>query len=509
MAMKQLNFDTHFQDLFDHSSDLIQFLDMNGLIITANPSWLKTLGYRLEEVRGHSIYDYIMPAYREHYMQYRTEVVRKRQPGDISFSLLSKTGEEVVVEGQVGCVYQDGEPVYTRGVFRNNTQERAATIALAKNERWLATIIRGAPSAVVIINEKQTVLEWNPKAEAIFGFPAAEVIGRPLADVIIPENYREAHARGMAHFLATGEGPVLNKTIEITALHQEGHSFPVNLSISNVKTETGWIFIAFIADITSYKQLQEEVIRREAQLLQSRLMNEKQDEFLSMASHELKTPLTSLKAYLQLMENIDGENGKLSPAVFLPKALTSAAKLEKLIADLLDVSKIKANRMEYSLEAFDIGELLQECVEDLQQTFESHRLHIVETLQQQCIADRLRVEQVIVNLLTNAVKYSPDADEVQVGVRLQQNEVMVYVKDFGIGISAENQKYLFQRFYRVDSAAGRFQGLGIGLFLSKEIIERHRGRIWAESNEEEGSCFYFTLPLPQVGSDGEGNNHVL
>ncbi len=500
--MTQLNFDTHFQDLFDHSSDLIHFLDIDGNIITVNPSWLNTLGYTLDEVRGHSIYEFMMPAFREQYRQYRTEVVRMRRTDDISYSMQTRTGAEVMLEGQIGCVYQEEAPLYTRGVFRNNTQKQEAAIAIARNERWLATIISGAPSAVVIINELQTVLEWNPKAEAIFGFPAAAVIGRPLADVIIPENYREAHARGMAHFLATGEGPVLNKTIEITALHQKGHTFPINLSISNVKTATGWIFIAFIADISSYKQLQEEVIRREAQLLQSTLMNEKQDEFLSMASHELKTPLTSLKAYLQLMENVAAENGKLSPAILLPKALAAAAKLEKLIADLLDVSKIKADRMEYNPVAFDVGNLLQECIEDIQQTTVSHRLHIVETLQQPCLADRLRVEQVIVNLLTNAIKYSPGAAEVQAGIRLQKNEVLVYVRDFGIGIAQENLQNLFQLFYRAENATARFQGLGIGLFLSKEIVERQHGRIWAESSEEKGSCFYFTLPLPAAGHAG-------
>ncbi len=492
--MSPLNFDTHFQDLFDHSSDLIQFLDMDGKIITANPAWLYTLGYTLDEVRGRSIYDFMMPATQEHYRQYRADVVKLRQPGDINFNLLSKSGDEVVVEGQVGCVYQNDEPQYTRGVFRNNTQKRAAAMAMAKNERWLATIINNAPSAVVIINELQIVLEWNPKAEAIFGYLAAEVKGRPLADIIIPENYRKAHARGMAHFLATGEGPVLNKTIEITALHRLGHTFPVNLSISDVKTETGWIFIAFIADITNFKKLQEEVINREAQLLQSQLMNDKQDEFLSMASHELRTPLTSMKGYLQLMQDTTDESVETDSAIFLSRAMTSISKLEKLISDLLDVSKLKANRMEYFMEPFDIGELLQECVENLQQTTISHHLNIVQSLQQVCVADRLRVEQVITNLLSNAVKYSPDAQEVQAGLQVEAHEIIVYVRDFGIGISQEDLANLFQRFYRVETNA-RFQGLGIGLFLSKQIVERHQGRIWAESIPGKGSCFYFALPL--------------
>ncbi len=498
--MKQLNFDAHFQDLFDHSSDLIHFVDGDGYIITVNPSWLHTLGYTMEEVHGKSIYDFVSPFHRDHYLSYRTEVIKFRKTGDNSFSMQSKTGAEVLLEGQVGCFYEQGEALYTRGVFRNNTKEREAAMAIAKNERWLASIISSAPSAVVIINEQQSVLEWNPKAEAIFGYSATDVIGKPMADVIIPEIHREAHARGMEHFLATGYGPVLNKTIEITALHQLGHTFPITLSISNVQTATGWVFIAFITDISDYKQLQQEVILREAQLLQSKLMNEKQDEFLSMASHELKTPLTSLKAYLQIMKNGAEKNGSDNQGIWLPKALASAAKLEKLIADLLDVSKIKADRMEYQQESFDIGELLQECVEDLRRTTELHQIQIVETLQQNCVADRLRIEQVIANLLSNAIKYSPDAAEVQVGIRLQENEVLVYVRDFGIGISTDHHQNLFQLFYRAANASERFPGMGIGLFLSRKIVEAHHGSIWAESSKENGSCFYFTLPLPAAAA---------
>lgn len=493
--MKQLAFGAQFQDLFDHSSDLIHFLNLDGCIITVNPSWLNAMGYTLKEVQGVSIYNFMLPLHQEKYRQHRSEVIRMRQTEDIGFTLLTKDGIELVLEGHIGSVYEQGEPLYTRGVFRNVTHKHNAAIAIAKSERWLATIILSAPSAIVIINEKQTILEWNPKAVDIFGFPVEDVVGYPLADIIIPHDYREAHANGMAHFLATGEGPVLNKTIEITALHKRGHTFPINLSISNVKTETGWIFIAFIADISDYKQLQEDVIKREAQLLQSQMINNKQDEFLSMASHELKTPLTSLKAYLQLMNEVNATTGNLSPAVLLPKALNATAKLEKLIADLLDVSKIKANRLDYNHDSFDIGKLLQECVEDLGQTTLSHQIKIIETVQQNCVADKLRIEQVIINLLSNAIKYSPGANVVHTGIKLSNNEVIIYVKDFGIGILPEAHQHLFQLFYRADNAGSKFQGLGIGLFLSKGIVERHEGKIWVESSKENGTCFYFTLPV--------------
>ncbi len=124
------------------------------------------------------------------------------------------------------------------------------------------------PDGIVVINEHQEIMEWNPKAEMIFGFTAAEVIGKLLSDIIIPPQYREAHIKGMSHFLKTGEGPVLNKTIEITALHKKGNEFYINLSVSNVKLGNEWIFIAFLSDISERKKTEETLIRKEAELLQ-------------------------------------------------------------------------------------------------------------------------------------------------------------------------------------------------------------------------------------------------
>ena len=130
------------------------------------------------------------------------------------------------------------------------------------------------PDAVIVIDEYQKILEWNPKAEAIFGFTADEVIGSPLSETIIPHKYREAHKKGMAHFLQSGEGPVLNKTIDITALHKKGHEFYINLSISNVKMDGQWLFIAFLSDITERKKTEETLIYQEAELLQAKLLDQ-------------------------------------------------------------------------------------------------------------------------------------------------------------------------------------------------------------------------------------------
>jgi two-component system, LuxR family, sensor kinase FixL len=491
--MKILNLDANFQDLFDHTSDLIHFLDIEGRILAVNPAWASHMGVCKEEVEGRNIYDFIDPQSRESYQSYRNLIVNRVGVTDIEFEFRGRDGGKVLVEGQIGCVYQDGKPVYTRGVFKDITSRRAAEVALGRNQQRLAAFLNSAPSAVIIIDEYQTVLEWNPKAESIFGFRSDEVLSRPLGDIIIPAQFREAHARGMAHFLRTGEGPVLNKTIEVSALHKNGYEFPISLSISSVKIEGNWLFIAFISDITDYKLLQQEVIRNEAALLQSKVLDDKKDQFLSMASHELKTPLTSLKAYIQILErNIS--SGTALPLQFLGKASEYITKLENLISDLLDVSKIKADKVTYNIEEFQFDHFLTETVESLRYTSSTHRIILEENVSATCRGDKMRIEQVIQNLVSNAIKFSPAAGEITIGSRLRNNEIEVYVSDQGIGISPDKLNNVFDRFYRVDDNEMKFPGLGIGLFISRDIIERHKGQLWVESEPGKGSTFYFSLP---------------
>jgi PAS domain S-box-containing protein len=217
------------------------------------------------------------------------------------------------------------------------------------------------------------------------------------------------------------------------------------------------------------------------------------DEFLSIASHELKTPLTSVKAFLQLSQRSLPVGEKAHGLI--SKAATQLVRLESLISDLLDVSKINAGKMAYNLEPFEFSEALRETVEGVQQSHDKHQIIIECNDEVVYTGDRLRLEQVINNLLVNAIKYSPNGDRVVVRSEVQQNNIVISVQDFGIGIEAENLTKLFDRYYRVDNTSMRFQGLGLGLFISSEIIKRHNGSFWIESEPNKGSTFYFLLPI--------------
>lgn len=221
----------------------------------------------------------------------------------------------------------------------------------------------------------------------------------------------------------------------------------------------------------------------------------KKDEFISIASHELKTPLTSVKGYVQLLERSIDKGDVQTVKKHLLKAQTQLDKLNNLIADLLDMSKIESGKLKFNKQNFYIGDLLKNIVEVMAQSFPDYKITVNGTVENCIFGDEMRIEQVIINFLTNAIKYSPGTSEVLINVREENERIYLGVRDYGIGIAPEQQKSLFEKFYRVEETALHFQGLGIGLYISAEIIRRHGGKVGVESTIGEGSEFYFEIPL--------------
>lgn len=224
-----------------------------------------------------------------------------------------------------------------------------------------------------------------------------------------------------------------------------------------------------------------------------KLLNSKKDEFIGLASHELKTPLTSISGYLQILERTLSEDKNKK---FVNKTILQVNKLTSLVSDLLDVSKIEAGKLQLAKEMFDIRFVLNEAIELIDHSNVSATITLDTEIDSLPVyGDPQRIEQVVINFLTNAIKYSPSNSEVKVSLISTDNEVLVGVKDSGIGISEEMRSKVFSRFYRVEGLSPHMSGLGIGLYLSKEIIERHDGKIWVESELDKGSTFWFSLPL--------------
>jgi two-component system CheB/CheR fusion protein len=229
----------------------------------------------------------------------------------------------------------------------------------------------------------------------------------------------------------------------------------------------------------------------------TRQLMQKKDEFMSIASHELKTPITSLKGSLQIIQRLAGKNTEVKKIYsFIDKASKQTSRLTTLVDDLLDVTRIQQGKMMFNYTRFNAAEAIAECVEEAQASITSHKIEILGNPAVEIYADRPRLEQVISNFLSNAVKYSPDADRVEVSAEATDNGMLrVSVKDFGIGIPQDKKNHVFDRFFRVQESSHKFSGLGLGLYISAEIVYRHDGKIGVESTENEGSTFWFCIPV--------------
>lgn len=225
-------------------------------------------------------------------------------------------------------------------------------------------------------------------------------------------------------------------------------------------------------------------------------IEQRKDEFLGVAAHELKTPLTAMKAYAEVLEDMLAEKADPSEATEVVRKLDdSIDRLDRLIRELLDATRLNEGRLELRKEPLDLAVLVRECVEESQRTTRTHRLEVEAETIPTIYADRERVRQVVDNILSNAIKYSPTGDRIVVRLSNVKDGVEVCVQDFGVGISDAATDKVFERFFREsDPAVKTFPGLGLGLYIANEIVQLHGGRLAVESRKGEGSTFCLTLP---------------
>jgi two-component system phosphate regulon sensor histidine kinase PhoR len=275
-------------------------------------------------------------------------------------------------------------------------------------------------------------------------------------------------------------GSQLEMEVRIKELNSKDYRFHL-LRIIPVKEQEEIIrWVGTFTDIEDQKQIEK-----------------KKDEFLSIASHELKTPLTSIKAYIQLLERSLKDNKNKTVFNYLNKTQLQLSKLNTLIADLLDISKIENGKLKLNRQFFNFENMMENVCDIIKQTNENTEIKREgKKIDIPIYADEIRIEQVIINYFTNAIKYSPHNKEIIITTEIiDQNKLKISVKDYGIGISTEKQQKLFDKFYRAEESSLRFQGLGIGLYICSEIIRQHHGECGVNSILGEGSTFYFIIPI--------------
>jgi PAS domain S-box-containing protein len=322
----------------------------------------------------------------------------------------------------------------------------------------------------------------------MFGWSRDEAMGRLLADLIVPPSLREAHARGIEHYLASGEGLLLGRVVEIMALRRDGREVPVELAVTVVKKAGHQSFTAFIRDVSERKKGEEN----------SRLLVETSHnlELLSTLSHELRTPLTAIVgwAYLLRMGGLDDSTARRALDTIERNAKAQAQK----ISDILDVSKIATGKLRLSLRAMDLPVTIEAAVDAVMPAANAKGIRVQTVLDPGAgpvWGDPDRLQQVVWNLIANAVKFTPHGGSVHVRLARRDTHAAITVEDTGTGIRADFLPHVFERFRQADSTSTRSHGgLGLGLAIVRHLVELHGGRVSAANRPEHGAIFTVELP---------------
>lgn len=465
--------------LLEKSNDFVSLSDIHGNVSYVNPSGIKLMGFdSLAEARRHNS-EYVMPdnASLVNETIYNALMTEGMWSGEVNLRNF-KTNEVIPAFGTTMLVYDSltQQPQGRATIVRDLRPERAARKALMESEQLFRNIATALPLILWMSNTKGEITFINQKWVEFLGLPPKDHFdGAIWHNAIVEEDVTKTV---QAYYHAMQTATTLSMEYRVRRL--DGRivwTYSIGQPQFDAQgTYTG--FLGYTIDISSQKELQRQ-----------------KDEFIGIASHELKTPVTSIKAYAQLLKEMFAKHGETLETQMLTKMDGQITKLTTLIGDLLDVTKIQAGKLQFNDAYFNFDKLADEVVEDLQRTTNRHQIIRKFDTIGTVYGDEHRIGQVITNFLTNAIKYSPNADTIVVTTRKTNNEVQLSVQDFGIGIPQDNLEKVFEQFYRVSNNKQHlYPGLGLGLYIAAEIIRREGGRIGVESTEGKGSLFYFVLP---------------
>lgn len=364
--------------------------------------------------------------------------------------------------------------------FGQFLEHRKSEAALADVSALMAAIVNNAVDGIITIDSQGAIETFNPAAERTFGYQASEVLGKNVK-MLMPEPYRAEHDGYLSRYLQTGEARVIGIGREVSGRRADGSEFPLELGVSEVSVSGRRVFAGLVRDITERKNVE-------------RMKNE----FISTVSHELRTPLTSIRGSLGLLAG--GLAGQLSDRarVLLDVGVQNCERLVRLINDMLDLEKLSSGKMVFEMRRVEVQSLLRQASQASAGYAEQHGVQLCVTVPPEPIsvwADADRLMQVMANLISNACKFSPRGEEVELSASHGDGAVRVAVSDRGPGIPEEFRGRIFQRFAQADSSDARQKsGTGLGLNISKVIVERLGGQIGFDTGLGGGTTFHFTLP---------------
>jgi PAS domain S-box-containing protein len=459
----------------------------NHVFEMANTAYYQLVGHR--DIIGKAVIEAIPEVKEQGYIEPLDTVLATGTPfiGTEMKVGLQRVPDGVVEERYVNFVYEPlrdtenkqigivahGYDVTDQVVARQKAEQLA--LQLEQQARIFDVTLTALKDFVYTFDTAGRFTYANSPLLELLGITLDEIIGKSFHELPYPEELATLLQAQIAQVIATGK-TVTDETPYISPTGVKGYYEYIFVPVFDNEKKV-MLVAGSTRDITSRKQLESQ-----------------KDDFMGIVSHELKTPVTSLKAFTQVLQYRFAQAGDERSAALLGKMDMQINKLTSLIGDLLDVTKIEGGKLQFNEANFPFDELVAEIVEEIQRTTSKHTIEKVGSTNKTVFGDKDRIGQVISNMLTNAIKYSPHANKIIVKTTADKDNVTLCVQDFGVGIPKERQEQVFERFYRV-SGNDTISGIGLGLYISAEIIKRQHGKIWVESEEGRGSTFYFSLPV--------------
>jgi PAS domain S-box-containing protein len=503
--MHQTDYKTRFEEcndkfnrIFELTSAASKIINADLTILKVNKALVDLLGYTEKEIEGTQILDYACPEYKEHWHHLQDALWDKKLPFFKLEACLFRKDNSYVWVNVTTILFNDqgetfGFTVLDDITYRKNFEESERQLKdalsesyrvqeeLRRNKEDLARILDTMAEGVGIIDTERKLTYANPMAQKILGLEESEISNWAFDDAqwksfrldgspLPPEEHP------MSIIMQTGK-PVYDH--ELGMQRPKGDLFYISINAAPIFDDQGQLTggLGTFMDVTTRRKI-----------------TQQKDEFISIASHELRTPITTLKASLQMLHKMkDNPFSKMMP-VLITQANKSLNKLSTLIGDLLNASKLTEGQMHLKKTHFTLAKLVDDCCDHIRMGGD-YEIVTEGDLEVQVEADAARIDQVIVNFVNNAVKYAPNSKLIRIRIEKEASNVRLSVTDEGPGIPKEKQPHLFDRYFRVDITGLQYAGLGLGLYISAEIIKKHDGTIGVSSELGEGSTFWFTLPV--------------